>query len=473
MSDLRDALRREISEPLTTWATETMLLADPGAWQGAREQRSRLPMAGDHSRARPGARNRLSGMGSEERMRELVLSFTEDPEWLSSVSHDITAAIHAELADVDADPELRASTYASTDSVLRLIVDLARTGHPPSEAVPPPAAVDYAREFVRRGLPLDSLLRAYHIGQATFFRRWSARAHETIADPHELTDAVELGANWTFDYVETLSEGLVRRYGVERERWIRSAAAVRAQVIDALLAGEPVDPEGASRRLGYELGRNHLAFAVWSDAPHDRGDVALAMIERAALQLAASLGVAAPLLVPRARLCLGGWIGSRGDDHGVDLDLAHVDVQSFPTVLAAFGSPGAGVVGFTRGHREAFQARRIAQLTQQRPGTVTRYDTVALAALASRDVEQARQFVRAELGQLAGDDDQSLRLSATLRVYLEENMSPSRASRRLGVHEHTITNRIRAAQELLPHAIEQRSCELQVALRLIRLAHGG
>jgi hypothetical protein len=219
-------------------------------------------------------------MGSEERMRELILRFTENPEWLSSVSQDITDAIHAELADVNADPELRASTYASTDSVLRLIVDLSRTGRPPSEAVPPPAAVDYAREFVRRGLPVDSLLRAYHIGQATFFRRWAAKARETIADPDARTEAVELGADWTFDYVEKLSGGLVQRYGEERERWVRSAAAVRSQVIDALLTDEPVDVDRASSRLGYELGRNHLAFAIWTDAPHGRGDIALAMIER-------------------------------------------------------------------------------------------------------------------------------------------------------------------------------------------------
>jgi DNA-binding PucR family transcriptional regulator len=78
--------------------------------------------------------------------------------------------------------------------------------------------------------------------------------------------------------------------------------------------------------------------------------------------------------------------------------------------------------------------------------------------------------VVAELGPLLADDDHSRRLCATLRIYLEENLSPSRAARRLGVHEHTITNRIRAAQELLPHPIEQRVCELQVALRLIRLA---
>lgn len=406
-------------------------------------------------------------------MRDLILRFTEDPEWLPSVSRDITDAIHAELADVNADPELRASTYASTDSVLRLIVDLSRTRRPPSVAIPPPAAVDYAREFVRRGLPLDSLLRAYHVGQATFFRRWSTKAHATITDPHELTEAVELGANWTFDYIEQLSDGLVRRYGEERERWLRSAAAVRAQVIDGLLTGEEIDPELASRRLGYELGRNHFGFAIWTDASYERGEIALAMLERAALQLVSSLGMPPPLLVPRARLCLAGWIGSRDDDRIVGLEHAHTDVQSFPTVLAAFGSPGAGVAGFARSHREAFHARRIAQLTQQRAGTVTRYDTVALAALASTDVGEAREFVRAELGQLLGDDDQSVRLSATLRVYLEENMSPSRASRRLGVHENTIANRIRSAQELLPHPIEQRACELQVALRLIRLAQTG
>jgi hypothetical protein len=59
-------------------------------------------------------------MGSGVRMRDLVVRFTEDPDWLPSVSRDITDAIHAELPDVDADPELRASTYASTESVLRL-----------------------------------------------------------------------------------------------------------------------------------------------------------------------------------------------------------------------------------------------------------------------------------------------------------------------------------------------------------------
>jgi hypothetical protein len=408
-------------------------------------------------------------MGSEGRMRELVTQFTEDPDWLPSVSRDITDAIHAELPDVDADPELRGSTYASTENVLRLLVDLARSKLPPDEAVPPPAAIDYAREFVRRGLPLDSLLRAYHIGQATFFGRWSERAHAEIGGPDELVEAIELGAAWTFEFIEALSGGLVRRYAEERERWVRSAAAVRAQVVEDLLAGEPVDVDASSRRLGYELDRKHQALAVWIDESVEGGEQALAMLERAVLAIVDSLGAGSPLLVPRGRLCIVGWLGWLGSG-AFDLEPLRLDVREFPGVLAAFGSPGQGVPGFSRSQREALYARRVAQLTHRRPGSVTRYDDVALAALASADVEHAREFVTTELGDLAAADDQSRRLTATLRVYLEENMSPLRSSQRLGVHENTITNRIRAAQELLPRPIEQRVPELLVALRLIRLA---
>jgi hypothetical protein len=408
-------------------------------------------------------------MGSEGRMRELVIRFTEDPGWLPSVSRAITEAIHAELPDLDADPELRGSTYASTDNVLRLLVDLARSGLPPREALPPPAAVDYAREFVRRGLSLDSLLRAYHIGQAVFFARWSERARSDIRDPSELAEAIELGAKWTFEYVETLSGGLARRYAEERERWVRSAAALRGQVVDALLSGEPVDIDASSRRLGYELERAHQAFVVWSDASADGGEQALALLERAAFEIVGLLGAVGPLVVTRARLCLGGWVGWRGE-RTLEAEPVRLDRQDFPDVLAGFGSPGHGVRGFCRSHREAMYARRVAQLTHRRPGSVTRYDDVALTALASADVEHAREFVAAELGQLVGVDDHSRRLTATLRVYLEENMSPLRAGQRLGVHENTITNRIRAAQELLPRPIEHRSPELQVALRLLTLA---
>ena len=57
-------------------------------------------------------------------------------------------AFHDQLRALDA-ADLRATTYANSESVLRLLAHMVRNEVPPSEAEPPPAAVEYAREFVR------------------------------------------------------------------------------------------------------------------------------------------------------------------------------------------------------------------------------------------------------------------------------------------------------------------------------------
>jgi hypothetical protein len=411
-------------------------------------------------------------MEADGRFRHLVQRYTADPDWLPSVARDITDAIHDQLPELDA-ADLRDATYASSESVLRLLAYMARDDVPPSNAEPPPGAVDYAREFVRQGVPLESLLRAYHIGHATFFHRWADAVYaDSQGDGHQ-AHAIEQGANWTFEFIEALSAGLVRTYGRERERWVRSAAAVRSQTVDALLSGEIVDVQAMSARLRYDLDREHLAFVVWHDQTDEPGNEGLATLERAGVELAAAVSEAKPLLVPRARLLMAGWVAWQDDADGDGLAGLHLDTREFPGVLAACGSAGAGVAGFRRGYHEALNARRIAELLRRRPGTVTHYNDVALAALASTDVEQAREFVVSELGSLAAEDDRTARLAATLQVYLEENLSPRRTAQRLGVHENTITNRIRSAQEQLPHPIERRACELEVALRIVHLAHGG
>jgi len=98
-----------------------------------------------------------------------------------------------------------------------------------------------------------------------------------------------------------------------------------------------------------------------------------------------------------------------------------------------------------------------------------RYEDVSLTALASVDPELARDFVARELGPLAERDDDTARLAATLRVYLEEQASPRRTAQRLGVHENTVKNRVRSVREILGYAPEDRVAELLVALRLARL----
>jgi transposase-like protein len=399
-------------------------------------------------------------------LRELFERFTTDPSWIPTVSSEITDAIHAELAELDSDDDIRLATFVSTESVLRLMTDMVALGQPASEAVPPPAAVEYVRDYVRRGVSIDTLLRAYHVGHATFFRSWVERAHAELTDGTEIARAVELGATWTFEYIQVLNRGIVTLHALERERWVRSATAMRTETIRSLLAGEPVDERKAARRLRYDLDRHHLAFLVWSDNPSAAGED-LGALELVALGVSHSLAGTPPLLVPFGRQLVAAWIGAHERIGPVAATAVPIDRTA--SALVAVGTPGHGLGGFCRSHREATHARRVAQLAARRARTVTRYEDVALTALASADLQHARDYVAAELGPLARQDDDTLRLAATLRVYLEERASPRRAAQRLGVHENTITNRVRAITELMGRPPEDRVAELLVALRLTRV----
>ena len=401
----------------------------------------------------------------DARFQELFARVASDPVWIGRVSEEITDAIHRELAEIDTDDDLRAGTFASTRSVLTLMADMVRLGQPPDDVVPPPDAVEYLRLYVRRGVSIDTLLRAYHVGHATFFRNWVAGVHEEVDDEQWLARAVELGAKWTFDYIQTLNRELVNHYTEEHARWVRSAAAVRAETVRALLAGDHVDPALAGQRLRYELDRHHIAYVIWTeDADAGRDDYAL--LESTATQVASDAGLGSPLVVALGGHLVSAWVGGRSP---IEMSIAGVA----GSLRVALGTSGLGVEGFRASHREAVRARRVAQLSHRRPGSVTRYEDVALTALASADLDLARDFVARELGPLAEQDDDTVRLAATLRVYLEEQASPRRTAQRLGVHENTVKNRVRSIRELIGHPPEERVAEILVALRLARMTRPG
>jgi DNA-binding PucR family transcriptional regulator len=114
------------------------------------------------------------------------------------------------------------------------------------------------------------------------------------------------------------------------------------------------------------------------------------------------------------------------------------------------------------------EARRVARLAG-RPADVVAYRDVALLALLTKDPEQARTFVHATLGPLAGGEDTSRRLAQTLHVLLQEQGSPRRAGHRLGVHENTVAKRQRAIDRLLDPATRAPVAELLTALTLLEV----
>jgi purine catabolism regulator len=94
-----------------------------------------------------------------------------------------------------------------------------------------------------------------------------------------------------------------------------------------------------------------------------------------------------------------------------------------------------------------------------------------LAALAGED---GRSLASALLAPLRAQDSEGV-LSASVLVWLEHNGVYDAAARELGVHRHTLTARIRAAEKALGRdfgSFAERA-EVWAALRTVRAGHDG
>ena len=390
-------------------------------------------------------------------------------ETLSAELDDVSAAladtIHEALDALDDD--MRPWTLLSTRANLGVMVTLMREGTDPRSAVAPPEALGYAKEYVVRGLDFALLQRAYRTAQGVYSGMILERLRGITDDADHLAEAMGFFNAWIFAWIETIERQLTDSYMAEREQWVRGAAAMRAAEVRAILAGAPVDVAAAGRRLGYDLDRFHVGYVVWNESAVDspgEGQALFGEMEQVAAAVAESLGARAPLTVAQGRH-LACWAGRREPQHLGDL---RVPRGAGRGLSVAAGTPAAGVEGFVLSHHEALLARRVAQLRGDHPARVA-FPDLALEALMVDDIEAARRFAARELGPLAARDDSSLRLAATLAVFLDEGASFVRAARRLGVHTNTVTYRVRRAEELLGHPVSERQLELRVALRLTRL----
>ena len=377
----------------------------------------------------------------------------------------VTESIGRRLPDLLPSPESFEANRASTESSIVGFAQVLAEGADPSAASLGAATLAYTQEGAQRGTPLTTLMRSYRLGHAAAWERITAMIAARAGDAEQRAVATDLCSAWLFAYVDSalcLAEDF---YSAERERWMRSTAATRAETIKTIVSGEPIDAALAGRRLGYELDRQHIAVIAWLQA-HDEGQDTHGVLEAAVAVVRERLGAPRALIHPLGTLSTAAWIGTHDTVPSGRLDELRFDTQTAPGVLIAIGESGHGIGGFRRSHTEAVEARRVAELAGRPPGTITRYSRVALAAMATADLEQARTFVQRELRGLAGDDDLTARLAATLRTYLDEHASRSRTAKRLGIHENTVSYRIKQAEEILGRSVDQRTLELRVALAL-------
>lgn len=376
---------------------------------------------------------------------------------LEALTDIVGAALEDELPLLRSDPDLKLLARQSSAANVDYTVGIVSGTLELDDYEPPPQAIAFARELARRNVPVVELGRAYRLAQHALWR-WSVGVlREHITDEAELTVAMEEMTDAALATGDQFSNAAMERYAAERERWLRSADAVRAATVAELLDGTVMDLAAAGRRLGYELRRAHQAFVVWADGEDDVPET-----------VAAAVGGPRALLVPMGVGVIAGWAPAGS------LALDAVGAGGTGSARIALGSAGDGLAGFRDGHRQAMEARRVARLLGRSPRRPVVYDEVALLALLTRDVDEARAFAVRTLGPLAADDETTRRLAATLLVVLEEQGSPRRAGQRLGVHENTVAKRLRAIDALggPPAHGGRRSAELLAALTILQALRG-
>jgi hypothetical protein len=347
-----------------------------------------------------------------------------------------------ESADVHDDPDLRELAQRSAAAMIAYVAGVIRgeVALEPSES--PPQAVAYARELARRNVPMTELARAYRVGQRVMWRFGVAELRARISDEAAVATAIETFTDATLLTGDVLMGIALERYAMERDRWVRSADAVRRATVQELLGGGAVDQAAAAARLRYELRRPHVAYVVWADDDD-------AVLESAAV----AVGGPNALVVPLGAGLVAGWCAPSA-----------IDLLAGAEARVAVGLRGDGLAGFRRSHGEAMEARRVARLGSLE-GPVA-YADVALAALLTNDEQQAAAFAQRTLGALA--EPGHARLADTVLEVLVLQGSPRRAAQRLGLHENTVAKRVRAAEEVLGRPIGEEPVETLAALLILR-----
>ncbi|MDX6743959.1 PucR family transcriptional regulator [Actinocorallia sp. A-T 12471] len=378
--------------------------------------------------------------------------------WTVALGEDMAREIVTRVPDHGTDRlSLRTLRMGTESAVLRILLRLAGVRAAPVTD----EALEGGRDFARRGIPLDKVLRGVRLGHAIAARAFADEIR-VLVPPAEQAEVMSRTSEATFEFIDGFASRLADAYLAEHERWMAGAAAVRRETVQAILAGEGVDAATASQDLGYPLGGEHLALTAWTEDPA-LADAGAARLHQVAVDLLRRRGCATTLVVPTGRTALWAW-GTPGKGR---IPQGSSEVPEGGGVRVAVGAPRVGLDGFRRSHQDALRVARVVGVSPHL--VVADHAEAGLVALMCEDMAGLRAFVGDELGPLADDTAQAAQLRTTLLHYLRGERSLAAAAAQVHVARNTVTYRVNRARQLLGHDISHRRFEVHAALEAAHL----
>jgi hypothetical protein len=364
-------------------------------------------------------------------------------ERLPEIQATIATRVYAisdprEVADPAYLQGLNAALAAAIDHRLAVL----EVGERRAPAVPP-VLLAQARLDARDGVSLDTVLRRYFAGNALF--------GDFLVEEAERAEVPSSTLRRLLGAQATLGDRVLSAVSAEHAREAKNrpgnAVERRRECVKNLLAGELVDHS----ELGYDLDAHHLALMVKGEG--SRKAMRL-LAERLDRRLLAVCREEEPIWA-----C---WLGGR-HPLGVEQALQALGELSLERMFVTVGEPGEGLSGWRFSHRQAKAALPIAE---RRGQAILRYADVALLASILRDDLVVTSLHQLYLEPLERARDGGKVGRETLRAYFAAERNISSTAAALGVDRRTVTNRIRAIEDLFGRPLKDFATELETALRL-------
>lgn len=301
-----------------------------------------------------------------------------------------------------------------------------------------------ARLAARSGVALDAVLRRYSAGNAFFSDVLVEEAERVGVSPAALRRLLHRQTT----FLDRLLEAVIEEYARVAESRPATTAEWRHEYIEGLLAGR--QPSGEAE-LDYDFDGHHVGLMARGDGAHRTMQELAKRLDRRLLAdrreegsvWACWLGGGRPLGAEEALRMLG-------------------DVPSGPAIVAV-GEPAEGLSGWRLTHRQAKAALPIAE---RRGQSALRYADVAVLASILRDDLGTASLHQLYLEPLERARDGGRAARETLRAYFATERNVSSTAAALGVDRRTVTNRIRAIEELFGRPLNDFATDLETALRL-------
>ena len=351
------------------------------------------------------------------------------------ITDAIAVEIEAYRDELVPRPDLRGSVRRNLEA---LLVGLAERRPPTREQVTVRRELGSRRAM--QGLPVDALIKAFHIG---YREVWARLVAALPPGDDEATTNLLRGATTVWQWVHEVTDALAAAHAATTRSLEARAVGARQRFVELLVAGDLGGKE--ARRLARSLGLapgGRFTVAVVRGATDELDAVELQRrLDEAPGQHA--VAVRATLVIVVSQHVAGDAEGGEGPDHddavGTPRAVAAICREVFPAAAIAVGATRDGLDGARNSLEDAEQSLAMATEDQ-----VVEFEQVWLWATLFGAAERLEPLLAPGREVAEGHPH----LAEAVRAFADAGFSVSEASRQLGLHANTVSYRLDRWHEL-------------------------